>query len=167
MTSWFFPDIQQYPKIHCSFLPYALPTFCIRAVIGWFWVRCRHRSECPFISALGRWTPHLISDKGNFSIFYPVYSDTATNLGFFITSLHLAVFSCNFLILIPAIGLRFLLPWTFQIGTSGKSLHSRKQACGLCSFLDRLSFFVGAKAWERNSPRRLQRAKPRLKSQER
>lgn len=54
-----------------------------RPVICWIWVRCRHRSERPFISALGRWTPHLISNKGNFSILQPVFSDTATNLGFY------------------------------------------------------------------------------------
>lgn len=36
---------------------------------------CRHRSECSFICALGRWTPLLISNKGNFSIFHPVYSE--------------------------------------------------------------------------------------------
>ena len=55
----------------------------------------------------------------------------------------------------------------FPKGAICKERANKKEACGLCSFLDRLSFFVGAKAWERNSPRPLQKAKPWQKSQER
>lgn len=66
----------------------------MEAVIGRTEERCRHRSERPFIPALGRWTPRLISNKGNFSILQPVYSDTATSLGFYYLS-HLPAFSCS------------------------------------------------------------------------
>lgn len=56
-------------------------------MIGPTRVRCRHRSERPFISSLGRWTLHLISNKGNFSILQPVHGDAATELGFYYFSL--------------------------------------------------------------------------------
>ena len=64
-------------------LSHTPPTLWAQAVIGWIRVWCRHRSERPFISSLGRWTPHLISNKGNFSILQPIYSDSASDLGFY------------------------------------------------------------------------------------
>lgn len=46
------------------------PPLCAAAAIGRRRAeRCRHRSGSPFICALGRWTPHLISNQGDFSIF--------------------------------------------------------------------------------------------------
>lgn len=46
------------------------PPLCTAAAIGRRRAeRCRHRSGSPFICALGRWTPHLISNQGDFSIF--------------------------------------------------------------------------------------------------
>lgn len=46
------------------------PPLCGAAAIGRRRAEgCRHRSGSPFICALGRWTPHLISNQGDFSIF--------------------------------------------------------------------------------------------------
>ena len=73
-------------------LSHTPPTLWAQAVIGWIRVWCRHRSERPFISSLGRWTPHLISNKGNFSILQPIYSDTANNLGFYYFSWPASIF---------------------------------------------------------------------------
>lgn len=126
-------------------------------VIGSVEERCRHRSERPFISSLGRWTLHLISNKGNFSILQPVYGDTATELGFyyfsFAASLYLLLEKT---ILLTLIGLCFPFPlWTFspsvhREGDGSEELWvSTKRLVGVFVRVfwgDRLSFFVGAKS---------------------
>lgn len=116
--------------------------------------RCRHRSERPFISSLGRWTLHLISNKGNFSILQPVYGDTATELGFycfsFAASLYLLLeksssLSLDFAFHFPT---ELFPPPCTERETAAKSFEFQQRGLwGLCSFFgDRLSFFVGAKS---------------------
>lgn len=127
------------------------PTLWAVAVIGWMWVRCRHRSERPFISSLGRWTPHLISNKGNFSILQPVYSDTATNLGFYYFSSAVSFFLLFWKILLTLTGLYVFPLWTFpplcrERETAAKSFAFQQRGLWVFVrffFLDRLSFFVG------------------------
>ena len=135
-----FSDLLLSPKINCSlvFKPCPLSVRAIWLAESERW--CCHRSECPFTCALGRWTPHLISNKGNFSIFHPVYSDTATNLGFFIASLHLAGFFCDFPNLFTVTGLWLLLQWTLQRGPSAKSLHLRKTIVVFVPFFGSVEF---------------------------
>ena len=125
--------------IYCSLpFPNAPPSPGAAAVIGRVWVRCRHRPEPPFISALGRWTRHLISNKGNFSILQPAYSDAATDLGFYHRS---SPASASLLLKTPLLipgGLCFTFsPWIFPLCT-GESERGRqqwrrafnKEACG-------------------------------------
>lgn len=60
------------PTTYCSLRLLKLrPRPWASAVIGPFWVWCRHRSERPFVPSLGRWTLHLISIKGNLSVLHP------------------------------------------------------------------------------------------------
>lgn len=88
----------------------------MEAVIGRTEERCRHRSERPFIPALGRWTPRLISNKGNFSILQPVYSDTATSLGFyyFISPASFLLLCWRILHTLTGVCFTFSL-WTFSL----------------------------------------------------
>lgn len=139
-----------------SLFPNPAPRSELRAVIGWIWVRHSHRSKRPFISSLGRWTPHLISNKGNFSILQPVYSDTATNLGFYYFSWAASFFLLFTKSLLTLTGLCFTFSlWTFWVlcaqrrRQQRRALSFNKEACGSLFaffFLDRLSFFVGAKS---------------------
>lgn len=136
-------------------------------------VRCRHRSERPFISSLGRWTPHLISNKGDFSILQPVYRDTATNLGLYYFDLPGRFFLLFWKILLTLTGLCFTFSlWTFSLcrerETRAKSFAFNKEACGsLFVFWISWVSLLERKAWERNCPRQPERLRPWLKSPER
>lgn len=177
------------------FTPQAPPTPWVWALIGWARAPCRHRSQRPFIWALGRWTPHLLNNGGAFSIF------TAADLGFYYFSSP-ATFA-----LLSEVWLDF--PWAFSLwtfsvfffgtkkqqtkksphtkrdkdrragGCSGKASHLHKEACGslFAFFFFLLLFFfppgsVGIlcwteKAWERSCPRQLERLKLLRRSPER
>lgn len=78
---------------------YAPPTPGAAPVIGWVRSGAENRSERPFISSLGRWTLHLISDKGHFSFF-------SERLKSFVTphfyGLWLLIFTVNFFHLLRA-----------------------------------------------------------------
>lgn len=154
-------------------LSHTPPTLWAQAVIGWIRVWCRHRSERPFISSLGRWTPHLISNKGNFSILQPIYSDTANNLGFYYFSWPASFFLVFRRFLLVPTGRLVIFPVNFfsvqrQGDISEELWVSTKRACGSL-----FVFWIGSvsllerKAWERNCPRQLERLKPRLKNPER
>lgn len=141
---------------------------------GPVWVRCRHRSQRPFISSLGRWTLHLINNQGNFSILQPVCGHRA---GDFITSRSLPVSCSSF----PksCSSQDFVWPvhkWTLASlvrAQSGRqkqrALGFNKDACGVFVHVFGSVDFLcqKEKRWERHCPRQLGRLKLQLRSPER
>ena len=167
-------NFERTATIYCSRL-FLNPAHAANDSCDWLNLRrCRHRSECPFIPAFGRWTLHLINNEGNFSILQPVYSDTATYLGFYYFS-SLVRFPLS-LWESPWRKLDFALPFLSELffvqaerreNISVGLCISTKRLVGLCSLFGSVGFsLLEREAWERNCPRHLKRLKPWLKSPE-
>ena len=156
--------------LHCPWHPFFrinlhpfffLPDFWL-AEEGLLW---RHSPECPFISRLGRCTPHLICGGGNFSTYKSctrkkIERICATSIAYCCIGREIVRF-----VVLSLLARLFLVLRYREEGSAFVLNFGRKLAVFVHSF-HRLGSFVEPKAWEHKSPKPLERKTLLQKSQQ-